>query len=111
MDTEAVRSWMHDQLRANGWTDVEIARGRKYETGGRYVLIGILLGILIITLPIGFPLFVFGLYRIRRYGDPGSDYKQVKVELLKEHKRRDKNGEPLWDDVDDDWWENRLPPA
>lgn len=104
-----IQDWIDEQLQANGWTEADIARGKKYNKGLVYGGLGGLLCIFVITLPIGVPLFLFGVYRIARYYTPGDEYREAKEELEAEHERRDERGDALWADVDDRWWDERLP--
>lgn len=104
-----IQDWVQEQFKNQGWTDSELKRARRHAWGVKWGTIGGFLCIFIITAPIGLPLFCFGLYRAVRYWDPGADYREAKDELQQEHERRNENGEALWEDVDEEWWEERLP--
>ena len=105
---ESKDEWIEKQFREAGWSDEKIKRGQKYNRGLIYGGIGGLMCIFIITALFGLPLLIFGLYRAVRYNEPGKDYREGKKQLEKEFERRDESGEPLWDDVGEDWWANRT---
>lgn len=107
MRNATLSEWVDEQFSDHGWSEDEIKRGKKYNSGGKWALIGGFLCLIIVTIPIGFPMFLVGAYRISRYQSPGEAYQDIKHELEDEHRRRKKAGEPLWEPVDDQWWEDR----
>lgn len=109
MANDATTQWIRDQFRERGWSVDEIDAGEKYRMGNILGGIGGLLCLFIIGIPVGLPLIGFGLYRRRRYADPGERYLEVRQELEKEIKRRDKSGAALYDPVGEEWWSDRLP--
>lgn len=104
-----IQDWIDEQLATHGWSDEEIAHGKKYNKGLVYGGLGGLLCVFLITIPIGLPLFAFGIYRAMRYRTPGDAYREAKEELEAEHERRNERGDALWADVDGEWFEERVP--
>lgn len=109
MSSDDMEKWIDDQFRKRGWSKGQIESGKKYKKWRFRTGIGGLSCLFVITAIFGLPLIVIGGVMMYRHSTPGKTYRKGREELKDEFKRRQRSGESLYEPVDEDWWDDRLP--
>lgn len=76
--------WIEDRLKERGWSERKIKRGERYRKSEEYITVGIIWSLLILPIPIGLSLVVYGYYLRFRYQDLGEEYMRVRTDLKRE---------------------------
>jgi hypothetical protein len=101
--------WIRDQLKERGWTEKQIKQAERCQRSEEYIAVGVLWSLLILPLPLGLLLIVYGSYLRFRYHDLSETYVRERTDLRREFDRRGLNERPGDWSVERRPWTDRLP--